>query len=76
MTSVPANTDERQAADGILEQVNGCDIYADKGFISRPWQEEVERRTGNRLWTVKRSNQHQQHYTFFPFWCNPSCHPL
>jgi len=58
---VPANTDERRAVEGVLETVRGCDIYGDKGFISELWQEEMARHTGNRIWTVKRSNQHQQH---------------
>ena len=58
---VPANTDERAASVGVLQFVSGCDIYADKGFISASWQEDLARRTGNRIWTVKRANQHQQH---------------
>ncbi|MFN6568479.1 transposase [Dendronalium sp. ChiSLP03b] len=75
---VPANTDERIAAEGVLETVKYSDIYADKGFISADWQlamssdkpllfenDFVERvyarRTGNRIWTLTRDNQHLQH---------------
>ncbi|QLE46100.1 IS982 family transposase (plasmid) [Nostoc sp. C052] len=65
---VPANTDERIAADGVLEMVSASDIYADKGFISADWQAAMPtagfayaRRTGNRIWTLKRDNQHLQH---------------
>ncbi|MBH8566886.1 IS982 family transposase, partial [Nostoc sp. CENA67] len=35
---VPANTDERIAANGVLSTVRHSDIYADKGFISADWQ--------------------------------------
>ncbi|WP_225896612.1 transposase [Amazonocrinis nigriterrae] len=85
---VPANTDERIAANGVLSTVRHSDIYADKGFISADWQAASERclatsrysspsetltrtrrlrqrvyahRTGNRIWTNKRDNQHLQH---------------
>jgi len=58
---VPANTDERIAAECVLETVNSSHIYADKGFISTDWQLAIARRTGNRIWTLKRDNQHLQH---------------
>lgn len=58
---VPANTDERVAAVGVLEMVQHSDIYADKGFISADWQASINHRTGNRIWTLKRENQHLQH---------------
>lgn len=57
---VSANTDERQAVEGVLEVVNGCDIYGDKGFIGQDWQEAIASSTGNRIWTMYRCNQHQQ----------------
>ena len=57
---VPAHTDEREAADTVLPFVNQCDILADKGFIGNDWQSEVSRITGNRIFTSKRLNQHQQ----------------
>ena len=60
MTRVPANTDEREAVEGVREAVRGCDIYGDKGFIGQDWQEEIAESTGNRIWTIQRANQHQQ----------------
>jgi hypothetical protein len=57
---VPAHTDERAAAAAVLHSVSGCDILADKGFIGDDWQAEVSRATGNRVFTAKRENQHQQ----------------
>lgn len=56
---VPANTDERDAVEGVLEVVRGCDIYGDKGFIGQDWQEEIAESTGNRIWTIQRANQQQ-----------------
>lgn len=55
---VSANTDERQAVEGVLHLVRNSDIYGDKGFIGQDWQEEVTNSTGNRIWTIQRSNQH------------------
>jgi hypothetical protein len=43
---VPANTDERVAAEGVLEMIQHSEIYADKGFISADWQATIARRTG------------------------------
>lgn len=57
---VPAHTDEREAATALLCSVSGCDILADKGFIGDAWPAEVSRATGNRVFTAKRDNQHQQ----------------
>ena len=57
---VPANTDEREAAEAVLCFVSGCVILADKGFIGDDWQAQVSRATGNRVFTAKRENQHQQ----------------
>ncbi|WP_235018942.1 IS982 family transposase [Tolypothrix sp. NIES-4075] len=65
---VPANTDERVAAEGVLEMVQHSDIYADKGFISAHWQAAMAHHTGNRIWTLTRDNQHFQHsYTLKRF---------
>lgn len=58
--NISANTDERLAVEGILETVQGCDIYGDKGFIGQNWQEEIVESTGNRIWTIHRYNQHHQ----------------
>jgi hypothetical protein len=57
---VAANTDERVAAEAVLEPFWGCDILADKGFLSDAWQEELKALSGNRLWTPKRANQTTQ----------------
>ncbi len=57
---VPANLDERDAAEAILYRVQDCDIFADKGFIGDGWQREIHAQSGNRLWTPKRINQTQQ----------------
>jgi Transposase DDE domain len=54
---VPANTDERDAADVVLQRVKDCDIFGDKGFIGDDWQADVRQHTGNRVWTAKRANQ-------------------
>ncbi len=57
---VPANTDERVAADEILDTVPaGGDVWSDKGFIGEDWQAEW-RSQGVRLWSAKRENQHEQ----------------
>lgn len=57
---VPANLDERQAAEAVLFYLSNCDIFGDKGFIGEQWQAQIRQQTGNRIWTVKRSNQHHQ----------------
>lgn len=67
---VPANTDERAAAETVLASVAGCDIFADKGFIGAEWQAFVREQTANRLWTVKRANQQQQNPAVFDRWLN------
>jgi len=54
---VAANTDERQAADVVLQRVSDCDIFGDKGFIGDNWQADIRHQTGNRVWTAKRANQ-------------------
>jgi len=57
---VPASTDEREAAESVLGYLSGCAIYGDKGFIGEEWQLLVYEQTGNRIWTIKRANQHEQ----------------
>jgi len=57
---VPANTDERQAADEILDTLEpGSIVWSDKGFIGEDWQAEWARQ-GVRIQTPKRQNQHKQ----------------
>lgn len=67
---VPANTDERDAAEEVLEAVRRCDIFGDKGFIGVEWQEKVKEQTGNRIWTLKRVNQTEQNPKSFDRWLN------
>lgn len=62
---VPANLDERDAADAVLDRVSDCDIFSDKGFIGEDWQASVRQRSGNRLWTTKRVNQIRQNSPAF-----------
>ena len=57
---VPANTDEREAAERVLTVVQGCNIYADKGFIGEDWQRQISTQTGNQIFTVARINQLKQ----------------
>jgi len=57
---VPANTDDRPAAEAVLVYVYGCDVFADKGFLSEIWQEEQVDWHGNRIWTAKKENQKVQ----------------
>lgn len=54
---VPAHTDERAAANEILDQITNADVWADKGFLGERWQQEVRATTKNRIWTAKRQNQ-------------------
>lgn len=65
---VPAHTDERDAAETVLYYLRGCDILGDKGFVGQRWQAEILEQTGNRIWTPKRRNQHQQNAAAFDRW--------
>lgn len=57
---VPANWEERDAAEVLLQRVQNCDVFGDKGFLGQDWQAAVQATTGNRMWTVKRANQADQ----------------
>jgi len=57
---VPANTDERVAAETVLSFVWNSDVFCDKGFIGQDWQQEQRDSQGNRIWTPKRENQKAQ----------------
>jgi len=57
---VPANTDERLAAESVIDYLSSCDIFADKGFIGFEWQTNIFDQTNNLIWTPKRRNQHVQ----------------
>jgi len=67
---VPAHTDERLAAEAVLAHVHNSDILCDKGFIGSEWQHEQYDCRGNRIWTPKRMNQHQQNSPAFDQWLN------
>jgi len=57
---VPANLDERLAAEAVIDYLSYCDIFADKGFLGFEWQTSIFDQTNNLVWTPKRSNQHLQ----------------
>jgi hypothetical protein len=57
---VPANWEERDAADVLLQRVRDCDVFGDRGFLGHEWQASVRATTDNRVWTVKRANQDDQ----------------
>lgn len=57
---VPANLDERLAAESVIGYLRGCTIFADKGFIGQEWQIRIFDETRKLIWTPKRSNQHVQ----------------
>ena len=57
---IPANTDERDAADEILDSLPPeSQVWSDKGFISDDWQAKWAA-TGRHVWTTKRENQLNQ----------------
>ena len=49
---VPANSDERAAAEEVLSAIWNSDIYGDKGFLGEIWQQEQYDNQGNRIWTI------------------------
>ena len=58
---VPANTDERDAAEEVLHAANpGSIALGDKGFIDKERQKEWQDRHGVCVYTFKRINQHEQ----------------
>ena len=57
---VPANSDERDAADEILDALPpDSAVWSDKGFIGEDWQARWAEQAV-RVWTAKRENQHDQ----------------
>jgi len=62
---VPANTDERQAAETVLLHLNGVEIIGDKGFLGEDWQAEIYEQNKSVILTPKRKNQKQQHHKGF-----------
>jgi len=67
---VPANTDERDAADELLLFLHQCHVFTDKGFIDDDWQTQWAQRQGIRIWNAKRTNQHTQNPPEFDQWLN------
>jgi hypothetical protein len=67
---VPANTDEREAAETVLDSLCGCQVIGDKGFVGDFWQSLIFDQTGNRIWTPKRNNQYHQNAQAFDQWLN------
>ena len=57
---VPANTDERAAAEVLIDYFSFCDIFADKGFLGLKWQTNIFDQTNNLIWTPRRANQKYQ----------------
>ena len=67
---VPANSDERLAAETVLSTIQNCDVFGDKGFLGEDWQQEQFEFLGNRIWTPKRANQLIQNPVDFDRWLN------
>jgi hypothetical protein len=65
---VPANLDERVAAEAIIDYLGHCHIFADKGFVGAQWQACMFDQTHNRIWTPKRKNQFVQNPKVFDRW--------
>jgi hypothetical protein len=65
---VPANLDERLAAEAIIDSLIYCDIFADKGFIGLEWQTQIFDQTNNLIWTPRRSNQSLQNAPCLDRW--------
>lgn len=67
---VPANADERAAAETVLDYFSFCDFFGDKGFLGLDWQTEVFDQNNNLVWTPRRSNQHYQNDKRLDRWLN------
>jgi hypothetical protein len=65
---VPANLDERLAAEAVIDYLGSCDVFADKGFLGFEWQTRVFDQTNNLIWTPKRKNQYIQNTKTFDRW--------
>lgn len=67
---VPANSDERLAAETVIDYFSFCDVFGDKGFLGYKWQTEILDQTNNLIWTPRRSNQHYQNAKDLDRWLN------
>lgn len=65
---VPANLDERLAAEAVIDYLGNSQIFADKGFLGADWQACIFDQTQNRIWTPKRKNQFVQNSKAFDRW--------
>jgi len=65
---VPANLDERLAAEAVIDHLSACDLLADKGFIGVEWQTQIFDQTNNLIWTPRRSNQYLQNSASLDRW--------
>ena len=65
---VPANLDERLAAEVVIDYLSSCNVFADKGFLGFEWQTSIFDQTNNLIWTPKRKNQHIQNSKVFDRW--------
>lgn len=65
---VPANLDERLAAEAVIDYLASCDIFADKGFLGFEWQTRIFDQTHNLIWTPKRKNQSVQNSKTLDRW--------
>jgi hypothetical protein len=65
---VSANSDERLAAEAIIDQLSGCDLFTDKGFIGLEWQTQIFDQTNNLIWSPRRSNQYLQNTRSLDRW--------
>jgi hypothetical protein len=58
---VPANTDERKAAEAVIDRMTHATVLGDKGFLGVEWQNQIQQQTGNTFVTPMRKNQTIQH---------------
>jgi hypothetical protein len=58
---VPANTEERAAAEAVIDRIANADLIGDKGFLGIEWQAQMLEQTGNTITTPQRKNQKIQH---------------
>lgn len=65
---VPANVDERLAAEAVIDYLGNSQIFADKGLVGMEWQACILDQTQNRIWTPKRKNQFIQNSKAFDRW--------
>jgi hypothetical protein len=65
---VPANSDERAAAEAVIDYFSFCDIFADKGFLGLKWQTSIFDQTNNLIWTPRRANQKYQNSPALDRW--------